>query len=140
MGKIYKIGRVVVILKGRYAGRKAVVVKMMEDGTNDREFGHVLVAGIDRSPRKVTKSMSKTKILKRSKIKPFVKFINLNHVMPTRYTVDMDLGVVQNANLNDDATREETLKEVKRIFETKYIERGKRNPSGVQFFFKKLRF
>ena len=45
----------------------------------------VLVAGIDRYPRKVVRAMSKAKIEKRSKIKPFVKVINFNHIMPTRF-------------------------------------------------------
>ena len=36
-------------------------------------FSHALVAGIDRYPRKVTKKMSKKKIQKRSKVKPFLK-------------------------------------------------------------------
>ena len=44
----------------------------------------VLVAGIDRYPRKVVRAMSKAKIDKRCKIKPFVKAINFNHIMPTR--------------------------------------------------------
>lgn len=42
------------------------------------------VAGIDRYPRKVVKAMSKSKIEKRCKIKPFVKVVNYNHIMPTR--------------------------------------------------------
>lgn len=46
---------------------------------------HFPVAGIERYPRKVTKSMGKKKIAKRSKVKPFVKVVNFNHVMPTRY-------------------------------------------------------
>lgn len=32
----------------------------------------------------VTKAMSKEKIKKRTKLKPFVKFVNVNHIMPTR--------------------------------------------------------
>ena len=36
-------------------------------------LSHALVAGIDRYPRKVTKKMSKKKIQKRSKVKPFLK-------------------------------------------------------------------
>merc|ERR1719370_90512 len=80
MGKIMKGGKVVLLLSGRYAGRKAV---------SDKPFSHALVAGIDRYPRKVTKKMSKKKIQKRSKVKPFLKVINYNHVMPTRYSVDI---------------------------------------------------
>jgi large subunit ribosomal protein L27e len=31
--------------------------------------------------------MGKKKILKRTTVKPFVKYVNLNHIMPTRYLV-----------------------------------------------------
>ena len=91
-----------IILSGRYAGRKAVVVKASDDGNENKKFGHAigkcithiqvssvlnsvfLVAGIDRYPRKVVKAMSKSKIEKRCKIKPFIKIVNYNHIMPTR--------------------------------------------------------
>ena len=73
MGKIMKSGKVVLLLGGRFAGRKAIVVKTYDDGTSEKPYGHALVVGIERYPRKVTKSMAKTKIAKRSKIKPFVK-------------------------------------------------------------------
>ena len=42
-------------------------------------FSHALVAGIDRYPRKVTKKMSKKKVAKRSKIKPFLKVMKRIH-------------------------------------------------------------
>merc|ERR1712010_242880 len=73
MGKIMKAGKVVLVLSGRFAGRKAVIVKPTDDGTTDKPFGHALVAGIDRYPRKVTKRMAKKKIKMRSKIKPVLK-------------------------------------------------------------------
>ena len=68
-----KAGKVVLLLGGRYAGRKAVIVKPSDEGTSDKPFSHALVAGIDRYPRKVTKKMSKKKVAKRSKVKPFLK-------------------------------------------------------------------
>ena len=71
-----KAGKVILLLGGRYAGRKAVIVKPSDEGTTDKPFSHALVAGIDRYPRKVTKKMSKKKVSKRSKIKPFLK-VNL---------------------------------------------------------------
>merc|ERR1711976_951790 len=77
MVKFMKPGKVVIVLAGRYTGRKAIIVKQQDDGTQDRGYGHALVAGIDRYPRKV------------SKIKPFVKVVNYNHLMPTRYSVDV---------------------------------------------------
>lgn len=73
MGKIMKQGKVVLILNGRYAGRKGIVIKNNDDGTGDKPYGHAVVAGIDRYPRKVIKRMSKEKIKQRSKIKPFIK-------------------------------------------------------------------
>lgn len=73
MVKIMKTGKVVLVLSGRYAGRKGVVVKNFDDGTTDKQYAHALIAGIDRYPRKVHKRMGKAKIHKRSKIKPFVK-------------------------------------------------------------------
>merc|ERR1712226_329077 len=73
MGKIMKQGKVVLVLGGRYAGRKAIIVKPTDDGTTDKPFGHALVAGIDRYPRMVTKRMSKKKVKQRSKVKPFLK-------------------------------------------------------------------
>lgn len=73
MGKIMKPGKVVLVLSGRYAGRKAIVVKNYDEGTSDKPYGHAFVAGIDRYPRKVHKRMGKNKIHKRSKVKPFVK-------------------------------------------------------------------
>merc|ERR1712113_682542 len=87
MGKFIKSGRVVVLLQGRYSGKKAIVVKTYDDGSKARHFGHCLVAGVDRAPLKVTKRMSKKKISKRTRVKPFVKYVNYNHIMPTRYQV-----------------------------------------------------
>merc|ERR1712203_1169145 len=80
----------VLLLSGRYAGRKAVIVKSYDDGTGDRQYGHALVIGMERYPRPVTKNMSKTKLKRRSKIKPFIKVANYNHMMPTRYSVDIN--------------------------------------------------
>ena len=73
MGKIMKAGKVVLVLAGRYAGRKAIIVKPNDEGTADKPFGHALIAGIDRYPRMVTKRMSKKKVKQRSKVKPFLK-------------------------------------------------------------------
>ncbi|CAB4069650.1 RP-L27e [Lepeophtheirus salmonis] len=68
-------GRIVVVLSGRFAGRKAVIVRPTDEGNGEKPFGHALVAGVDRYPRKVTKRMSKKKVKQRSKIKPFLKVL-----------------------------------------------------------------
>ena len=50
-----------------------VTMKLAYSNISKAIFSHALVAGIDRYPRKVTKKMSKKKIQKRSKVKPFLK-------------------------------------------------------------------
>lgn len=67
--KFLKAGKVVLLLNGRMAGKKAVIVKTFDEGTPDRQYGHCIVAGIQKYPLKVTKSMSDKKIAKRSKVR-----------------------------------------------------------------------
>lgn len=136
MGKIMRPNKVVLILSGKYAGRKAVIVKNNDDGTPDKQYGHALVAGIDRYPRKVTRKMGKKKLTKYSKIKPFLKVYNYNHLMPTRYTVEIpfDKSVVNKETWKDPAKRRKSRREVKAKFEERY--KSKKNP----WFFQKLRF
>jgi hypothetical protein len=45
--------KVVVLLQGRYAGKKAVIVKNYDEGTSSRPYGHALVCGLSTYPRKV---------------------------------------------------------------------------------------
>jgi large subunit ribosomal protein L27e len=60
-------------------------MKNVEDNNEKKHpFGHCIVAGIERYPLKVNKGMSEKIIKKRTTIKPFVKVINHNHIMPTR--------------------------------------------------------
>lgn len=53
MVKFLKPGKVVILLSGRYAGKKAVIVKNYDDGTSSRPYGHALVCGLSKEPRKV---------------------------------------------------------------------------------------
>ncbi|KAF2308261.1 hypothetical protein GH714_039606 [Hevea brasiliensis] len=91
MVKFLKPNKAVIILQGRYAGRKAVIVKSFDDGTRDRAYGHCLVAGIKKYPSKVIKKDSAKKTAKKSRVKCFIKLVNYQHLMPTRYTLDVDL-------------------------------------------------
>ncbi|XP_071542118.1 large ribosomal subunit protein eL27 [Panulirus ornatus] len=137
MVKVYKPGRVVILLAGKQAGKKAIVIKSNDDGTQDRPYEHALVAGIECYPRKVTKSMSKIKIAKRSKIKPFVRIINLKHVMPTRYTASdiiFDKVKINKEILKDPGRRRKARRLVKAKLEERY-------KSGKNLWlFQKLRF
>ncbi|KAI9023313.1 ribosomal L27e protein family-domain-containing protein [Hyaloraphidium curvatum] len=136
MPKFIKNSKVVLILHGRYAGKKAVIVKNLDDGSNDRQYPHAIVAGIARYPLKVHKRMSQKKVAKRSRVKPFIKVVNYNHLMPTRYTLDLADGlrqIVTTEALMDETKRVEARKAVKKAFEERYVS-GKNS-----WFFKKLR-
>merc|ERR1711967_210457 len=135
MGKIMKSGKVVLVLSGRYAGRKAIIMRTFDDGTSDKQYGHALVAGIDRYPRKVTKRMGKSQLKKRSKIKPFLKVLNYNHLMPTRYSVpDVTNDKLTVRDLKDPMKRKKYRFQVRVKFEERY-KTGKN-----KWFFSKLRF
>ena len=143
MCSIIKSGKVVIVLSGRFAGRKGVVVKTYDDGTPERKFGHAIVAGIDRYPRKVTRSMTKEKIQKRIKMKPFLKYINYTHLMPTRYVVDLDLKkIVEENGLKEG--RSEARKAIKKVFEERYVNqtaaKKEKKATGVSYFYRKMAF
>jgi large subunit ribosomal protein L27e len=62
MVKFLKSGKVVLLLNGRQAGKKAVIVKSFDEGTKDRKYPHCIVAGIERYPLKITAGMGKKKV------------------------------------------------------------------------------
>ena len=158
MGKILKEGKVVIVLKGRFAGRKAVVVRDYDGSKKDaKSFPKVLLAGIDKAPLKVTRSMSNKKVSRRTHVKPFIKFVNQNHVMPTRYGLEEDKPkssskgknsgkaemsqiaqiVMANYSKNREdfnAKKAKTLARVRSYFENRF--KSGKNP----WFFSKLRF
>merc|ERR1711953_775077 len=121
MVRFLKSGKVVIVLNGRYAGKKAVIVKNFDEGDAAHPYGHALVAGIERYPRKVTKGMSQKKVARRSNLKPFVRLINYNHLMPTRYSLDVDVkSVVNKDSLADPSTKRAGVKAVKEKFSQRY--------------------
>ena len=119
--------------QGKYAGKKAMIVKQSDDGTNNR---HAVVTGIDRYPRKVTKRMSKKQLSRHTKLKTFVKVINYNHLMPKGYLVDVSLDktVVNKENLKDPAAKRKARREVKTSLEDRL------KTSKNKLFFQKLQF
>ncbi|OBA16684.1 uncharacterized protein OGAPODRAFT_16256 [Ogataea polymorpha] len=125
-----------VVVRGRYAGKKVVIVKPHDEGTKSHQFPHAIVAGVERQPLKVTKSMGNKKIAKRTKIKPFVKVINYNHLMPTRYSFEVESfkNAVSVEALSEPSQREEAKKVIKKAFEERH-QAGKN-----KWFFTKLAF
>ena len=141
----------VILLAGRRAGKKAVIVKPYDEGSKKgtgKQFPHALVAGVEREPLKVHKRMKKGKIEKRSRVKPFVKFVNYNHLLPTRFQVGGEFGSeelkksVNEASMATPATRKAVKDELKKVFTERYNnpEADNEKQPNVDFFFKKLRF
>lgn len=124
MVKFLKPNKAVILLQGRYAGRKAVIVRSFDEGTRDRPYGHCLVAGKSKYPKKVIRKDSLKKQAKKSMVKCFIKLVNYNHIMPTRYTPD---------SLQSRDKKVSTSKETKVRFEQRF-KSGKN-----RWFFTKLR-
>ncbi|KAK9895961.1 putative 60S large subunit ribosomal protein L27 [Cystobasidium minutum MCA 4210] len=136
MPKIIKPGKVCIILAGRHAGKKAVILQGKEEGSKLRNYPYAIVAGVDRYPRKVTKRMGAKKVAKRSKVKPFVQAVNYNHLMPTRYALELESlkGSVTDETLREDSQKLDAKKNIKKVFESKYT------TGANKWFFQPLRF
>ncbi|RRT72978.1 hypothetical protein GW17_00054295 [Ensete ventricosum] len=135
MVKFLKPNKAVIVLQGRFAGRKAVIVRAFDDGTRERPYGHCLVAGVAKYPKKVIRKDSAKKTAKKSRVKAFLKLVNYSHIMPTRYTLDVDLkDVVTVDALQSRDKKVSACKETKARLEERF-KTGKN-----RWFFTKLRF
>ncbi|KAI6041470.1 60s ribosomal protein l27 [Pisolithus marmoratus] len=136
MPKIYKPGKVAIVLQGRQAGKKVVVIKQVDEGTKDRPYAHAIVAGIERYPRKVTRRMGTKKVQRRSRVKPFIKTVNYSHLFPTRYALELEglKGVISADTFKEPSQREDARKTIKKLLEERY-QSGKN-----KWFFQALRF
>ena len=50
MAKFSKVGKVTVVVRGRHAGKKVVIVKPRDEGSKNHDLLHALVAGIREIP------------------------------------------------------------------------------------------
>ena len=133
MGKFYKPGKVVVVLNGRYAGRKGIIVKSNYESVRDRKYPHCMVVGLSKGPRKPTKRnlaklQDKIKKLESSKdsnekitalksFGVFIKTYNMTHLLATRYQVKEDFGI--NKTLEKLDNLEKKVKEDKAAIDAK---------------------
>jgi large subunit ribosomal protein L27e len=101
---------------------QVVIIQPVDQGTKSHPFPHAIVAGIERYPQQVTRRMSKTRQAKRSKVKPFIKVVNYNHIMPTRYTLELEglKGAVSNDTFKEVSQREDAKKNIKKALEERY--------------------
>ena len=146
MGKFYKPGKVVVVLNGRYAGKKGIIVKSNYESVKDRKYPHCMVVGLSNGPRKPTKknlariqakikklesqenSSDKIKALKSFGV--FIKTFNMSHLLATRYTLKDELGLVKAIGKLDEL--EKKIKEQKNIIENKEKNKKEENSKELE--------
>ena len=142
MVKFYKPGKVVVVLNGRYAGKKGIIIKSNYENYRDRKYPHCLVVGLSNGPRKPTKknlakfqakikklesskdSNERVKVLKSFGV--FIKTYNMSHLLPTRYIIKEDFGITKTLDKLD--LLERKVKDEKAAIETK--EKNKKEEEG----------
>ena len=145
MGKFYKAGKVVVVLNGKNAGAKGIIVKAFES-TKDRKYPHCLVVGLSKGPRKPTKrniaklqdKIKKLEAAKDSNDKVnalksfgvFIKHYNMSHLLATRYTVKEDFGI--NKIMDKLDTLEKKVKEDKAQIEAKEKSKKEENAKDLE--------
>lgn len=101
---------------------QVVIVQPQDSGSKAHPFSYAIVAGIERYPLKVTRRMGKKTVEKRSRVKPFIKVVNYNHLMPTRYTLELEglKGTVTPETFKEVSQREDAKKTIKKALEDRY--------------------
>jgi large subunit ribosomal protein L27e len=88
--------------------------------------------------------MNAKKIERKSRMKPFVKYVNYNHLLPTRFMVKDDFefrAAVTEDIMNNRETRKATLAQLKNDFQARYMKNeGAEKQANANFLFSKLRF
>ena len=148
MVKFYKPGKIVVILNGRYAGRKGVIVKSNYESVKGRKYPHCMVVGLSKGPKKPTKkniakmqaqikqlessnkedSADRVKRLKSFGI--FIKTYNMSHLLATRYTLKDELGIAKSVGKIDELDKK--LKEDKAAIEIKEKRKKEENAKELE--------
>ena len=154
MVKFYKPGKIVVILNGRYAGRKGVIVKSNYESVKDRKYPHCMVVGLSKGPKKPTKkniakmkaqieqlessekenAADKVKRLKSFGI--FIKTYNMSHLLATRYTLKDDLSIAKSVAKIDELDKK--IKEDKAAVENKEKNKKEENAKDLEALRAKL--
>jgi large subunit ribosomal protein L27e len=126
-----------------------VIIRAYTEGTKARRYGHALVVGVKRYPKRLTKSMDDKKKERRSRIVPFVKHVNFNHIMPTRYTLDVEdklTKTVTEEALGKEGGKKAIVKDIRSVLETRYKALSNASSDNLkastnaQYFFRKLHF
>ena len=146
MVKFYKPGKIVIVLNGRFAGRKGIIVKSNYESVKGRKYPHCMVVGLSKGPRKPTKKniakiQAKIKNLESQentvdqikKLKSFGIFIknyNMSHLLATRYTLKDELGLAKTVARIDELDKK--MKESKNIIDNKAKNKKEENAKELE--------
>ena len=134
MVKFLKPGKVVIVTKGKYAGKKAVIVQNTDAKNKERSYGHALLAGIKKYPKRVIRGMSKRRIERHSRVGTFLRVYNHKHFFATRYNLDLSTELRGKISVADATKKSESKKLVRKVFQARF------NTGSNRWFFQKLRF
>lgn len=137
LNRIMKPGKIVVMLTGRFAGCKAVILKVLESSDDRKAKGskarnQAIVCGLEVAPKRVTKKYLKTvekmtgdekaksekRVENKQQVKTFVKLVNFAHVMPTRYNIDLHEELAKQVS-GEESIKAEVRKTLKDSFKAK---------------------
>lgn len=118
---------IVIPTAGKFAGKKAVVIKNIDDRI-------CLIAGVQRLPKESEDYMSKVEKKKNDRFLSFVKKVNVRHLMATRYKADIGLSEVDYSQISNINSKKEVRNKVVDIMK-KAQENGK-----AKFLFTELKF
>ncbi|KAM0681263.1 60S ribosomal protein L27 [Glugoides intestinalis] len=91
---IFKPNMIVLITNGCLAGKKAVVVKELENNM-------VLLAGISRIPSESPDYLPPWQKRKNAKFLTFIKKLNIKHALATRYRADVGLDKLSTEGIDN---------------------------------------
>jgi len=134
MVKFQKPGKVVLVTRGKYAGHKAVILQNTDKKTKERAYGHALLAGVKKYPKKVVRGMGKRRIARRSRVGVFLRVVNQKHFFATRYNLDLSTELRGKLSVADATKKKASRAHVQKVFQARY------NAGCNRWFFQKLRF
>ena len=130
-----KKGRVVILTCGRQAGKKAVIVKQTDEGKKvsslsvsfklrTRSLVTLSLLVLNAIPEKSQRRWAPRNLIESAdwNLCLTVKYVNYNHLMPTRFVIKDDLefkNVVTDEKMGNPETRKAMKAEIKKIMQAR---------------------
>jgi hypothetical protein len=138
-------------MNGRYAGKKAIIMRTNYENSKDKKFPHCLVVGLSKTPRRVTKASLKKleervkrietkqnanpevvseRLARLKRMGVFIKTYNMSHLLATRYKVDDEFGMENHLKSLDKL--EDNIKEKQGLLLRKEHEKKDENKPEIE--------